>query len=235
MLNLRIGKRSDIADAVDAIHAGSTIKQLAVTHGVAVVKYFKGFTVLRSLVRPPREGPPVIVWVCGPTGTGKTRSVFESARSLCGHDDADIWISSGSLRWFAGYDGQSVAIFDDFRAVHVDFPFLLRLTDRYPVSVEFKGGEVQFGPKYIFFTCPYDIDECFVTRKAKRPEDVGQFHRRVTGKFKFTGRQSSSQRQAFCDAVAALVPRDDGGDEDLVDEQPTGRDDSWESVDLNGY
>lgn len=181
------GKRNDLREATDRILKGSTIRELAVDGEMAtsVVKFYKGLTVLRSLSRPARVGAPFVFWFHGGTGTGKTRVAFECGVSV-GGDDSNIWISSGGLRWFDGYDGQAVAIFDDFRAKHVSsFAFLLRLLDRYPVEVEFKGGFVRWTPQYIFITCPYEPDECFSTRKQHVPEDLAQLGRRITNVFHF--------------------------------------------------
>lgn len=201
------GKRKDIEIAVDQIKAGVSLRTLANGEdgagAVAVVKFHRGLTVLRSLTQPTRTQPPKVFWIAGETGTGKTRSVFKSARLLTGGSDDDIWISSGGLRWFDGYDGQSVAIFDDFRAKHVtSFAFLLRLLDRYPVSVEFKGGFVNWVPKFIFITCPYDIDDCFSTRKSHLPEDIQQLERRVTAKFRFVSNpQTKECRRMFVNEI----------------------------------
>jgi len=176
------GKRNDLHEAVAKIRSGSTLKELASedSGAVALVKFHKGLTVLRSTLAAPRTQPPHVIWLYGSTGTGKTRCAFESARALSS-GDSDIWISSGGLRWFDGYDGQSCAIFDDFRSKHVtSFAFLLRLLDRYPVQCEFKGGFVNWIPKYVFITCPYDPDECFATRKQHVPEDIAQLKRRLS-------------------------------------------------------
>jgi len=176
------GKRNDVRAAVSRIQSGESVRQLASDEegGVAVVKFHKGLTVLRSLLTKPRTEPPAIFWLHGSTGTGKTRSAFELGRVLAS-GDSDIWISSGGLRWFDGYDGQSVAIFDEFRSKHVtSFAFLLRLLDRYPFQVEFKGGFVAFIPRFIIITCNHDPDECFAKRKEHVPEDIAQLHRRIT-------------------------------------------------------
>lgn len=176
------GKGRDLQKATKAIQDGSTLADIAtgeVDVATAVVKYFRGLTVLRSLVQPVRTSAPIVAWIWGATGTGKTRSVFELARRLVAAD-GDIWISSGGLRWFDGYDGQSVAIFDDFRAKDVgSFAFLLRLLDRYPLRVEFKGGFVNWVPKFIFITCPSCPEDCFAKRKEHIPEDINQLNRRI--------------------------------------------------------
>lgn len=176
------GKRTDVATAVSRIQSGESVRQLAKDEsgGIAVVKFHKGLTVLRSMLSVQRTAPPFVFWLHGSTGVGKTRCSFELGRALGGGDD-DIWISSGGLRWFDGYDGQSVAIFDEFRAKHVtSFAFLLRLLDRYPISVEFKGGFVNWIPKSIIITSNNDPDECFAKRKEHVPEDIAQLRRRIT-------------------------------------------------------
>ena len=49
-----------------------------------------------------------VIWIKGPTGCGKTRMAVE----LGGNS---YWMSSGSLKWFDGFQNQEVAILDDFR------------------------------------------------------------------------------------------------------------------------
>lgn len=205
------GKRTDLHEATAKILAGSNLRDLALSDelgAVAVVKYNKGLTVLRSLTLPDRTEAPAIFWIFGETGTGKTRCAFKAARRLAS-DDADIWISNGGLRWFDGYDGQSVVILDDFRSKHVpNFSFFLRLLDRYPFSVEFKGGFVKWIPRYIFITTPKDPDETFSTRKQHQPEDIRQLHRRITKVISFAspvGLQKEGRR-VFVETVLSLLP-----------------------------
>jgi len=209
------GKRNDIHNACEKIMQGSSLRELAQeTEGaVAVVKFHKGLTVLRSITRPDRSDPPKVFWIFGQTGTCKTRCAFESGLDLTGGDRNDIWISAGALKWFDGYDGQSVAIFDDFRAKHVpNFAFFLRLLDRYPMSVEFKGGFVKWLPKYIFITCPYEPDVCFSKRKEHVPEDIAQLHRRLTKVYNFANKLKKDARTQFVESVRSFVPRADGPD-----------------------
>jgi len=172
------GKRNDISGAVLRIQNGESLRSMAKDDegGIAVVKFHKGLTVLRSLCRPQRTSPPSVFWLYGPTGVGKTRSAYAACARLCksrGLPEDDIWISSGGLRWFDGYDGQLCVIFDDFRNKHVtSFAFFLRLLDRYPVQVEFKGGFINFTPQFIFITCPYSPQRCFEKRGEHVPEDI---------------------------------------------------------------
>lgn len=170
------GKRNDVHQAVARIRAGESLQQLAADDdgAVAVVKFYRGLTVLRSIVRPRRTSPPIVHWLYGTTGTGKTRTAVELAQAYAGDD---WWISSGSLRWFDGYDGQRFVIFDDLRTKHCEFSFLLRLLDRYPCTVEVKGSTIAWTPECIFVTAP---DAPRVMWSLRTTEQLDQLERRVT-------------------------------------------------------
>lgn len=171
------GKRNDLQEAYLSLREGSTMKQLALHHGVEVIKYAKGLTICRSLLAKPRTRPPKIIWLFGPTGVGKTRSAIDiSDQYFAG----DYWMSADGLQWFDEYDGQRVAILDDFRGKHCSFSFLLRLLDRHSLRVPFKGGYVQWTPELIFITCPYSPDTVFEVRGKHMPEDLQQLVRRIT-------------------------------------------------------
>lgn len=206
------GKRTDIASAVCRIQAGESLKDLArdESGGIAITKFHKGLTVLRSMVRPPRDGKPFVFWIHGPTGVGKTRIAFKCARALLrlrNISDQDCWISSGGLRWFDGYDGHTAVILDDFRAKHVtSFAFFLRLLDRYPMAVEFKGGFVAWTPSFIFITSPKSPKECFAKRGEFIPEDIAQLDRRICESFEIDEPLSSkSSRKTFVSDLSNMV------------------------------
>jgi len=171
------GKRNDLLEAVESMRNGfSTMRNFADTHGATLARYPRGLTLIRSLYAEPRIEPPKVIWIFGPTGVGKTRAATDFANAHYG----GYWMSTGNLQWFDGYDGESVAIIDDFRGKHCTFPFLLRLLDRYPFRVPIKGGFMEWVPKVIFITCPYSPSEVFEVRGKHLPEDVKQMERRIT-------------------------------------------------------
>lgn len=180
------GKRNDLTNTVKLVKDGSSLKDLVLdpddSHAVAVVKFSRGLTVVRNLLAPVRDPskPPFVIWLWGETGTGKTRAAIEYARVV----GADAWISNGGLQWFDGYVGQRVAILDDLRNKHLvgtaGFSFLLRLLDRYPFEVPYKGGYFNWAPECIIITSAYSPSECFETRKAYKPEDFRQLTRRIS-------------------------------------------------------
>jgi len=121
---------------------------------------------------PKRDSssPPNVLWFHGATGTGKTREAFVLAGE-------DYWVSAERGEWFDGYDGQSVAIIDDFRKAWCSFSTLLRLLDRYPLRVMVKGGSRQWRPSTIIITCPWPPETLFASRSD---EDIGQLTRRIS-------------------------------------------------------
>lgn len=170
------GKRNDILNAVQKLKSGTTIKQLVHDDdeaAVVFVKYHRGLQALATQLTPSRTNPPTIIWISGSTGSGKTRSTLEFADKL----GLDFWISNESLQWFDGFNGQPVAIFDDYRTSFCKFGFLLRLLDRYPLRVPVKGGFVVWNPRYIFVTTPKSPE---ATWNLRTPEDIQQLVRRVS-------------------------------------------------------
>lgn len=179
------GKRNDLHNVVERVLKGENIRQLSgdVSGATAIVKFHKGLTVLRNLRSAKRNGVPIICWLYGATGCGKSFNAWKLAREVGGDDD--IWINTFGLRWFDGYEAQRVAIIDDYRNKDCKFSYLLRLLDRYPLRVEFKGGMVEWQPKYIFITTTQSIDEMFAERDKYVKEDVNQLRRRITAEFFF--------------------------------------------------
>lgn len=200
------GKRNDIHMAVERIIDGQSLKDLAgdLDGGVAIVKFHRGLTFLRSLLAEQRCEPPNVYWLWGETGSGKTRCAVEFAEAQEKKDD--WWISSGSLQWFDGYCGQSVAIVDDFRPKSApNFAFLLRLFDRYPMQVPVKGGFVNWNCKTIFITAPSPPEVMFETRNQHVPEDIRQLLRRITRIIQFPNRDPFGQRVLGLDGNGQLV------------------------------
>lgn len=69
----------------------------------------------------------------GDTHTGKSHKAWT--------DFPDAYPKIPTSKWWDGYRGQSACIMDEFRG-QISIEHLLRWTDRYPCSVEIKGGSV---------------------------------------------------------------------------------------------
>lgn len=148
------GKRTDLIPFIDELRSGKSLQSVALDFPEIYCRYRNGLRDISRWVQPTRTEPPSVTWISGEPGVGKTRWVYEFALQT----SQEIWTYPGA-RWFDGYSGQPIVLFDDFgddeipagqRAI--EYTLFLRLTDRYPMSVEVKGGFVQWTPKHIFFT-----------------------------------------------------------------------------------
>jgi len=75
-----------------------------------------------------------------------------------------------------GYSQNKVFLIDDFRKNDISFNYLLKLLDRYPINISYKGGSIDFNSEYIFITTPKSIKETFGDNGG---DDVKQLERRV--------------------------------------------------------
>lgn len=139
------GTRNDIKQCVEAIQEGKNMRDLADEFPSIILRYGTGVLRLRQFIRPKRDSPPKIWVFWGPTGTGKTRRVWEFG------DPDQIWIHPGG-HWFDGYDQHPAVLFDDFEGSWFKLSYLLKLLDRYVFPVQVKGSQVWWCPKTIYIT-----------------------------------------------------------------------------------
>lgn len=139
------GARTDIKACVDAITKGETLREITKNHPEIILRYGSGVLRLRQHFRPTRDGPPQIWVFWGPTGTGKTRRVWEFT------DPEKLWVHPGQ-QWFDGYDGHEAVLFDDFDGGWFKLSYLLKLLDRYVMPVPVKGAQTWWCPKTIYIT-----------------------------------------------------------------------------------
>jgi len=162
------GARNDIKHVVDAISEGKSFEDILDTstsyQALQIAK------VAFPYKEPKRDWVPDVYWFWGPPGCGKTHAAFHMFPDLRVHKQA------GSTKWWQGYDAHPVVIIDDLRRHHIDFVRLLELLDRYPTTVENKGGSRQFVARHIFITSPEPPD--FMWHDFH--ENIEQLLRRIT-------------------------------------------------------
>lgn len=140
-------QRSDLDELrSDLLDSSISIRDVADKHFGAFLRYQRGISAYLALVRVPRDrrADLKVVVYYGPPGSGKTRRVWEM------EEPSSIFVWGGD-RWFDGYEGQSVALFDDYRG-ELPFGRLLQYLDVYPVQVPIKGGFRWFTPTTIYIT-----------------------------------------------------------------------------------
>ncbi len=145
------GKRMDLEGFKDAVMAGERKRDLLDDHFVIIARYPKFYDQLILLNRPVRTTDLVVTLHIGDTGLGKTRAVMDEFGA-----DPSFYVAplSNQTMWLDGYDGHATVLIDDFcgAASHVSLCFMLRLLDRYPVSVPTKGGHTWWLPNAVHVT-----------------------------------------------------------------------------------
>lgn len=161
------GSRTDIENVRDWIKAGSNMR--SITEQASSYQSIRCAEKLLEHHEIKRNWKSEVFWYWGATGCGKTRRAMEEAK--------DPWISGSNFKWFQGYDGHEDVIFDDLRETSFEFNTLLRLLDRYPVTIEVKGGSRQFLARRIWITCIMSPEKLF--NRLEKREPVEQLLRRL--------------------------------------------------------
>lgn len=129
------------------------------------------------------QGPRVLYWYYGSTGTGKTKTAWENAQKIAMDNCLRIAsITFSGKSFINGYDGEEVVLIDDFRRNLWPLQELLKMLDRYPYIANVKGGYSNWNARYIFITCPTDPIKAYTFEKndEEHPYDnVNQLVRRL--------------------------------------------------------
>ncbi len=161
------GRRTDLNYIRDMVKSGHTIENIVDSMERISYQAVKLAITLKTVYSRPRTEKPVVIWIYGATGIGKTRYVYEHFK--------DIYTKNMS-KWWDGYEQQQTILIDDYRKDLCKFHELLTLTDRYTCQREVKCGSVQINSKYIIFTSPKGPLE---TWEYRTNEDLLQLKRRI--------------------------------------------------------
>jgi len=90
----------------------------------------------------PRNHSMLVTVIVGPTGTGKSKYVYENFPNA-------YWKQRS--QWWDNYNDQETTVLDEFYG-WIPYDTLLRICDRYPLLVETKGGQVNFRSNHVVIT-----------------------------------------------------------------------------------
>jgi len=165
------GKRTDLSEIKEKILLNPKDLNKIVANDIQNYQQLKFAENLQKYFFKNRDVAmaPRVYWIYGSSGIGKTKLVYDSFDSICSVSDYQ-WLGTG-------YQQQECYLLDDFRSGDISFNTLLKLTDRYPYQVFFKGGSMPFNSPYIVITTPKNIKDTFGI--MAETEELLQLYRRV--------------------------------------------------------
>ena len=166
----RRGRRKDVEEIQQMLDDRVPMREVAQANFGLYLRSHRAYERYQQLMLEPRDpetSAPIVIWLYGSTGAGKTRYPYRHHRA------SDIYPKPPG-QWFDGYTQQPVVLLDDFDPSHINFRNLLHLLDRYPHQVPVKGGFVQFNSKFIYITSDRHPRELY-----PNPREYSQLLRRM--------------------------------------------------------
>ena len=125
------GERSDWRLARDTLLEGRSVVEVIETQP-HMLPNIRALSQYQTLISKSSHRDLKVIVLYGVSGGGKTRWAFDNYPELFSKPDGD---------WWDGYSGQKVVLLDDFNG-GLPFSTLLKVADRYPLSLPVKGGFV---------------------------------------------------------------------------------------------
>lgn len=132
------GKRSDLEEVSIKVKEGKSFREIAEVHTSSAIRYHKGIKVVSRVLNVKKRPNEVInIVMYGDTECGKSTYFWKKY--------PDLYNGYISGNWWENYDGQGTAFYDEFDGQnHMDVSFFKKITDRFPVTVPFKGDSVDY-------------------------------------------------------------------------------------------
>lgn len=168
------GKSSGKRQVADLVLQGASDYELATTMPVNFMQNHAAIKALRCAYASKKRdaSKPITVMVFyGPTACGKSFM----ARQF--DDDAYVYDVATMDKWMDGYTGQNTIVLDEFRG-QLTFSTLLKMTDRYGMQVQNKGGSVQISADTILITAPKHPKDWY-PNLANDEGNIDQLQRRI--------------------------------------------------------
>ncbi len=148
------GKRTDLIAIKELLEDGTHPVEISKDgrYFGSLMRYGRAFTKYYDDCAPKRDKLPRVLVLYGDPGTSKTTHTMGLPRAYYAP------LGSSGTAWFTDYDPRAhdTVIFNEFHGSQCSLGELLRYVDRVPLSVNTKGGHVNFNPKCVIFTANYD-------------------------------------------------------------------------------
>ncbi len=166
------GHRTDLEDIKKNLDEGKTLDDIAQNHFSDFIRYKSGLQAYKKMCdkRNTKGFRKINVeFVCGPTGTNKTRSAVEK-------NPNHFKITGKNLKWFDGYEQEKVLIIDEYNN-DIGITELLNILDGYQLRLEIKGSFTYANWTKVIITTNLRWNE---VHSHAKPEHQRALNRRIT-------------------------------------------------------
>ena len=125
------GARTDWVGAIEKLKEHNIVE--VIEDQPHLLPCINALTKFKSLVSKSSHRDIKVLYVWGKSGSGKTKWAWESYPDL---------YSKPEGMWWDGYNGEKTLLLDDFYGdtSGIDYSLMLKVLDRYPLSLPVKGG-----------------------------------------------------------------------------------------------
>ena len=168
-LSTNKGKRTDLIKMREKLEKGEKMKNIIKTSKTLNYQQLRGLQILNPFYQKKRTIKPMVFWLYGSTGIGKSYQVYKT------HDIEEIY-NKDETNWWEGYNQEKILLIDDFRG-NIKYNVLLKILDRYPYRVNIKGTSGQLNSPIIYITSSLTPEQVY--HNIHRNDKIDQLYRRI--------------------------------------------------------
>lgn len=208
------GHRSDIDALIDGVRGSLSERQLWESHGPVMLRFWRGVLRFRDVLRTRRTFWTNIIWIFGPSGTGKTTFAITDSSVLgatATGPGVPYCLYDHSGTWWDYYDSEKCVLIDDLCPGELPVARLLQYANCTAITVPTKGGSTPFNGRYIYITSNYRLRDCFpgISNQhqiaiARRIDEYWTFDIDGTRGCRQLRREFETDRAGFLDAIQEL-------------------------------
>lgn len=145
------------------LNTNASIRDLSIEFPVEFIRNANGIDRLMNIHAKNRDLKPFVTVLYGMTGSGKSTYAMNYAHKTYGPDEIFTYdsLSSSGQEWWEGLTDQKFCLIEEMGPGKFNLQRLLRILDRFPVTVPVKGGSRKLKPVEIMITSNFPPSDWF--------------------------------------------------------------------------
>lgn len=173
------GERTDLNELKEMIMDGKKVDDIVIENPEVVYKYGRVLDRIEDIcvMKKVRDWMTEGIWICGPSGSGKSHKAYEIANQITDNNPNDIYRYKDDNGWWDNYHGQRVVIIDDFRG-SIKFNELLQLIDKWSYYISRRGRKpIPFIATHVIITSIMKPENVY--HNMNTLDTIDQLYRRI--------------------------------------------------------